>query len=156
MSRRSKKGELERWVDRVPERPTVFQSRYPQPAFGSKGRQQDRQNEADHAVGMRQLARKFERDEAQHLLNLREIARDGELDRAEANADLDYDLDQVRADLRLVGEIKWSLFRTKKESEILAAGDTELAAKFAVLDDEFFQRRRLQAFYAFQEGRPQQ
>ena len=50
---------------------------------------------------------------------------------------------RVRARAQVLTEIKFAIDRARKESLILANDDPELAAKFAILDDDFFGANRL-------------
>jgi hypothetical protein len=100
--------------------------RYVQPPWLSVAGQEDRRAENDHVVAMRDVGRRME------------------LQAAKAYEALAGELVRVDCETRLLAEIKWRLVRTQKESEVLAAGDPELSAKFSLLDDDYFQRRRHQ------------
>lgn len=104
----------------------AVEQRFPQPPWLTAAGQEDRRAEQSHALAMREVARQMERHAAM------------------AYAQLAEDLVEMEVDSRKLSESKWSITRAQKESEVLGNGDAELSAKFSILDDDFFQRRRAQ------------
>jgi hypothetical protein len=133
MPNNNRRQDMERWLEQVPERSPRVDDRYPQPSWLTTAGQQDRRNEGNHLVDMREIGRHIERN----------AARLFEAYQREAG--------QLEADARLVSDIKWQLHRTKKESVILGDEDPELQVKYALLDDELFHRCRTQTLTAFRD-----
>lgn len=83
------------------------------------------------------------RNAARHVLAVREMQRQAvEGAAVEAGAAF-VQAAAIEARRRVLTETKFQLHRARKESQILAADDLELAAKFAQLDDDFFTSIRL-------------
>lgn len=99
--------------------------RYQQPGFLSEAGQMDRRREGRHVVRVRDLQREAVEGAA-------EQARTAFVKIAEAEARR-----------RVLTELKFNVHRAQKESQLLAGEDPELQAKFAVLDDDFFQAERI-------------
>lgn len=54
----------------------------------------------------------------------------------------------MAADARRLSEAKYQLHRAHLESRVLAGDDPELAAKYALVDDDAFQALRMRATQA--------
>ena len=77
-------------------------------------------------------------NESHHLLAIRELQRQA-IEGAAVEARNAYvDAAAMEARRRVLTESKFQLHRARKESQILAGDDLELAAKFAQLDDDYF------------------
>ncbi len=83
------------------------------------------------------------RAEARHILTVREVQRRAIEGAAVEAGQAFVDAAAVEAQRRVLTESKFQLQRARKESQILAGDDPELAAKFALLDDDFFTFVRL-------------
>jgi hypothetical protein len=118
-------GEIERYLgSKVPTLREALEDRFPQPSFLTEAGARDRRNEAKHVVAMRQIGRGIE------------------LQTAETYAVLTARLMKSDAEAQLLSEAKFRIERAKRESAIIAGEDPELKAKFALLDDDYFQARR--------------
>lgn len=100
-------------------------SRYssPPPALTQAG-QLDRRHEAKHVVAIRNEERKAREKMAAAA--------------GEAIADIAW----IEARGKVNTEAKYALHRARRESMIIADGDSELQAKFALLDDDYYAETR--------------
>jgi hypothetical protein len=91
----------------------------------------------------RRDARIDQHRKSRHVLTIRDLQRQAlEGAAVEArNAYVDGALMEARR--RVLTEAKFQLERARKESQILAGDDLELAAKFAQLDDDYYRFVRL-------------
>jgi hypothetical protein len=101
--------------------------RYQAPPVLTRVGQLDRRHESEHALAIRD----FER-----------YAREGV---AIAAVEAIRDVAWIQARGRVISETKFAIDRAQKESDIIAQGDPVKQAKFAILDDEFFNHARLRA-----------
>jgi hypothetical protein len=78
------------------------------------------------------------RNESRHILELRELQREAIEGAAAIARDAYIDIAAIDARRRINSEAKYELHLAKKESQILADEDLELAAKYARLDDDLY------------------
>lgn len=83
------------------------------------------------------------RNAARHVLAVRELQRQAVEGAAVQAGNAFVEAAAIEARRRVLTEAKFQLHRARKESQILAGDDLELAAKFAQLDDDFFTSVRL-------------
>ena len=83
------------------------------------------------------------RNQNQHVVQMRDLRRATELAVAEEGAKLVQQLARFERYGRATTEAKFKLERAKKESLILQGEDSEMRAKFALLDDDLLQRIRV-------------
>jgi hypothetical protein len=84
-----------------------------------------------------------QRNESRHILAIRNLQRQA-IEGAAVEARNAYvDSAAIESRRRALTETKFQLQRARKESQILAGDDPELAAKFALMDDDFFGFARL-------------
>jgi hypothetical protein len=76
--------------------------------------------------------------ESHHLLAIRQLQRQAIEGAAVEVRNAYVDAAAIEARRRVLTEAKFQLHRARKESQILAGDDLELAAKFAQLDDDYF------------------
>jgi hypothetical protein len=103
-----------------------------------------RSNDLNRLPVMNRHDVRFDKDrESRHILTLREIHRQAVQGAALKDRDAYIDGATIEADRRKLTEAKFQLQRAHMESQILAGEDPELKAKFALLDDDYFQSVRL-------------
>jgi hypothetical protein len=83
------------------------------------------------------------RNAARHVIAVRDLQRQAVEGAAIEAGRAFVQAAAVEARRRVLTEAKFQLHRARKESQILADDDLELAAKFAQLDDDFFASVRL-------------
>ena len=83
------------------------------------------------------------RNAARHVLAVRDLQRQAVEGAAIQAGSAFVEAATIEARRRVLTETKFQLHRARKESQILAGDDPELAAKFALLDDDFFTSVRL-------------
>ena len=98
--------------------------RYGPPPALSRAGQIDRRHEGQHAVAIRDLER-----EARERVAMAAV---------EATGDIAW----IRGRARVVSDAKFAIDRAGKESDLLAQDDPVKQAKYAILDDEFFNEAR--------------
>jgi hypothetical protein len=114
-------GDIERYLgSKVPSLRDALEDRFPQPSWMTEAGIRDRRNEGAHVVTMRQLGRDLE----QSII--------------ESYVDMTKRLAQLDAEAQLLSETKFRLERASRETVIIAGDNSELQAKFAVLDDDAF------------------
>lgn len=96
-----------------------------------------------HPALSRGDVRRDRRREAAHVLVIRDMQRDAVEGAAAEARDAFVDIARTEAQRRALTEVKMQLQRARKESQILAGDDPELAAKFAMLDDDWFTALRM-------------
>jgi hypothetical protein len=84
-----------------------------------------------------------QRHQSRHILAIRDKQRQAIEGAADEARDAYVDIAAIEAHRRKLTEAKFQVQRARRESQILAGDDPELAAKFAVLDDEYFAFVRL-------------
>ena len=84
------------------------------------------------------------REETRHHADLQRVRRLTEVHIAEQAGALFESLARMDGFGRTTTEAKFRLSRARKESRIIADEDLELTAKFAALDDDLFQKLRLE------------
>lgn len=110
----------------------AIEHRFPQPHWLTVAGQQDRRADGEHSLAMREVGRRME------------------LQAARTYERLAAEMVQLDADSRALSETKWRISRAQKESEVLAGENPELQAKFGILDDEFFKRRRTHLLFGLE------
>lgn len=78
------------------------------------------------------------RHEAQHVVAIRDEERKAREKVAVAAGEAISDIAWIEARGKVNAEAKYSLHRARRESMIIADGDPELQAKFALLDDDYY------------------
>jgi hypothetical protein len=103
-----------------------------------------RPNDLDRPPVMTRFDARLDRErESRHILAIRNLQRQAVEGAAiEARNAFIYAA-AIEGRRRVKTEAKFELHRARKESQILAGDDLELAAKFAVLDDDLFADVRL-------------
>jgi|tagenome__1003787_1003787.scaffolds.fasta_scaffold20368325_2 hypothetical protein len=99
-------------------------------------RRLDERLQSHHVVALRQIRR-----EAEQGADL--LKRDGVIATAGIETNALVTKAAILARRQYNYEVKQQLLRARRESQILAGDDPELAAKCAVLDDDLFQEARL-------------
>lgn len=82
------------------------------------------------------------RHEAQHVVAIRDEERKARERIAVAAGEAIADIAWIEARGKVNAEAKYALHRAKRESTIIADGDPELQAKFALLDDDYYGETR--------------
>jgi hypothetical protein len=84
------------------------------------------------------------RNEGRHVMKLQQVRREAELVVAGEAKQLIETVARIERLARATTEAKFKVHRAKKESQILAEEDLELTAKFNALDDDLFNRLRIE------------
>jgi hypothetical protein len=105
----------------------------------------ERHRDSRHVAHLRELQRRGFEGVAEVAcdtrITLAEVEGEAEVAIAEKQAEARVLMAEDEEEARRLSELKWHLIRAKSESK-LAGDDLEIRAKFAELDDDYFQRRR--------------
>jgi hypothetical protein len=96
-----------------------------------------------HPALTRHDVRADRRNEARHILAVRQIQRQAIEGAADEARKAFIDAAAIEAGRHRLTEAKFQLHRARKESQILAGDDLDLAAKYAQLDEDYFVFLRL-------------